>query len=54
MVEDRTRSDLFRDVLLQLEIAAETGNEDVECHIREVLVPFIQKEEIFSQMAEEA
>lgn len=58
MVEDRKRSELFGDVLLRLDLAAETaaetGSEEVASHIREMLVPFIQKEQIFAQMAEEA
>lgn len=57
MVGDRSRSELFGEVLLLLESAAETaagnGDEDAESHIRETLVPFVQKEHLFAQMAEE-
>lgn len=57
MIEEKSRSELFREVLLQLESAAETaaksGDEAAESHIRETLVPFVQKEHLFAEMLEE-
>jgi hypothetical protein len=57
VVEDRSRSELFGEVLLLLESAAETaagnGEKDAESHIRGTLVPFLQKEHHFAKMAEE-
>lgn len=57
MVDDKSRSELFGEVLLLLESAAETaaenGEEAAESHIRETLLPFVQKEHVFAQMAEE-
>jgi hypothetical protein len=52
----KTRSELFEDVIIQLDSAAgearEGGNEGLATYIEETLIPFIEEERIEALMEE--
>ncbi|HSK83115.1 MAG TPA: hypothetical protein VK902_06865 [Rubrobacter sp.] len=57
MIEEKSRSELFGEVLIQLhsvvEEAGETGSDGEASYVREVLIPFLDKERFFAEMLEE-